>query len=167
MFENSFASDASVCICCRLLYPVTERQKGRMKCGWVSMILTSSPPAILSSSSALILTGPLLFQHCVGSRFPCVRNHPPTCYSRQGPKTMKLYTESLWAAGRVLMKDSVTVKRITNARLLDCVYYTHTHSYRYTHKVDKHIYTLSRYRLIQPRLKGQWELECGGGWRDG
>lgn len=33
-------------------------------------------------------------------RFPCVRNHPPTCYSRQGPKTMKLYTESLWAAGQ-------------------------------------------------------------------
>lgn len=33
-------------------------------------------------------------------RFPCVRNHPPTCCSRRGPRTVKLYTESLWAAGQ-------------------------------------------------------------------
>lgn len=70
------------------------------------------------------------------------------------------------------MKDSVTVERITNARLLDTIH-THTHvpaemQCTPTHKVDKHIHTLSRYRLVQPRLKGQWELrECGGGWRDG
>lgn len=116
-------------------------------------------------------------------RFPCVRNHPPTCYSRQGPKTMKLYTESLWAAGRALMKDSGTVERITNARLLDTVLFVHTHTHvpaetqcrhthphtdipagTHTHKVDEHIRTLSRYRLIQPRLKGQWELESEWGW---
>lgn len=47
---------------------VHERPEGRMKCGWVWMILTSSPPAVSSSSSAPILTGPLLFQHCVGSQ---------------------------------------------------------------------------------------------------
>lgn len=72
-------------------------------------------------------------------RFPCVRNHPPTCYSRQGPKTMKLYTESLWAAGRALMKDSVTAERITNARLLDTVLYTHTHTHK--HSTDTYTHT--------------------------
>lgn len=93
-------------------------------------------------------------------RFPCVRNHPPTCSSRQGLQTMKLYTESLWAAERALMKDSVTVERITNARLLDTIRYTHTHMHAHeisaemqcqqthphtdihTHKVHKHIVTL-------------------------
>lgn len=105
-------------------------------------------------------------------RFPCVRNHPPTCCSRQGLQTMKLYTESLWAAGRALMKDSATAERITNARLRDTIRYTqksaemrcqqthpHTSTHTHTHKVDKHIVTLQD--LVQTELKGQWELECG------
>lgn len=115
--------------------------------------------------NALILTGPLLFQQSVGPRFPCVRNHPPTCCSRHGAKTVKLYTESLWAAGRALMKDSVTAERITNARLRDTAH-TCTCT-KPTLKVGKRMHTLSRHRLTQPRLKGRWEMECGGGWRDG
>lgn len=82
-------------------------------------------------------------------KFPCVRNHPPTCSSRQGPGTMKLYTESLWAGGRALMKDSVAAGRITNARLRDTVHITHTHTYlqkcnarthTHTYKVDNTSY---------------------------
>lgn len=73
---------------------------------------------------------------------------------------MKLYTESLWAAGRGLMKDSVTVERITNTRLLDTVHYTHTHipaamQCMHIHKVDKHIHTLSRYSP-DFRANGSW-----------
>lgn len=63
-------------------------------------------------------------------RFPCVRNHPPTCYSRQRPKTMKLYTESLWAAGRVLMKDSVC--RENNKRQAPRLWILHTHTLTHT-----------------------------------
>lgn len=88
------------------------------------MILTSSPPAVSSSSTAPTLTGPLLFQRCVGSQGSHVLEiiHPRAA-SRRRPETVKLYTESLWAAGRALMKDSETVGRITNARLR----HTHTH----------------------------------------
>lgn len=139
------------------------------------MILTSSPPAVSSSSSALILTGPLLFQPLRGlPRFPCVRNHPPTCCSRQGPKTVKLNTESLWAAGRVLMKDSVSAERITNARLLDTVLQgcnagtcTHTfNTHAGTHLTYAGIVTLCR--LTQPRPEGQQELWLpgSGSWID-
>lgn len=74
-------------------------------------------------------------------RLPCVRNHPPTCYSRRGPKTVKLYTESLWAAGRTLMKDSATVERITNARLLDIIHHTHTHIPAETQRRHRHTHT--------------------------
>lgn len=87
-------------------------------------------------------------------RFPCVRNHPPTCCSRrQGPETVKPYTESLWA----LMKDSETAERITNARLL------HTH-------VPADIRTQNRQTLRHATgsrssgSEGRWELESG--WRD-
>lgn len=82
-------------------------------------------------------------------RFPCVRNHPPTCSGRQGPRTMKLYTESLWAGGRALMKDSVTVERITNARLPDTVHAEHTHTYLQRHNADTQTHSESRQVQVQ------------------
>lgn len=69
---------------------------------------------------------------------------------------MKLYTESLWAAGRALMKDSETVGRITNARLR----HTHTHTYLQRRNAGKHTHTLSRY---SPDSKARWESERSGG----
>lgn len=106
-------------------------------------------------------------------RFPCVRNHPPTCSCRQGPKTMKLYTESLWAAGRVLMKDSVTVERITNCRLRDSVRYTHcrdtmqtyTHTSMQVHTQGRQTYTLCHATVSHnpdSRANGSWCLGVGG-----
>lgn len=127
-------------------------------------------------------------------RFPCVRNHPPTCCSRRRLQTMKPYTESLWAAGRCLMKDSVTAERITNARLLDTIRFAHTHTHtrmnshahanicRYalpantptqisTHAHTRHTNTLSCNGLTQPqgsRANGSWSVGGGeGGGTDG
>lgn len=75
---------------------------------------------------APILTGPPLFPALRGfPRFPCVRNHPPTCCSRRGLQTVKPNTQSLWAAGRALMKDSAGAQGITNTRLQ----HTHTHTH--------------------------------------
>lgn len=124
------------------------------------MILTSSPPAVSSSSSAPTLTGPLLFQRCVGSQGSHVLEiiHPRAA-SRRRPETVKLYTESLWAAGRALMKDSETVGRITNARLR----HTHTHTYLQRRNAGKHTHTLSRY---SPDSKARWESERAGGGRE-
>lgn len=91
-------------------------------------------------------------------RFPCVRNHPPTCCSRRGPQTMKPYTDSLWAAGRGLMKDSVTAERITNTRLT----HTHTHTYlpRRNKSTHTHPCTRAQSRQTHPHTvtqRGQWE----------
>lgn len=103
---------------------------------------------------------------------------------------MKPYTESLWAAGRCLMKDSVTAERITNARLLDTVAFararTHTsrhtqisadmrcqqtHPHRSTHTHTRHTNTLSCNGLTQPqgsRANGSWSVGGGrGGGTDG
>lgn len=96
---------------------------------------------------------------------------------------MKLYTRSLWAAGQCLMKDSVTAeKRITNARLLDTIRFTHTgthtrkylqicvaskHTHTDIHTHTKHTNTLSC-KGPAPGLESQWELDCGWkrGWWD-
>lgn len=85
---------------------------------------------------------------------------------------MKLYTESLWAAGRGLMKDSVTVERITNTRLLDTVHYTHTYLQRRNADTHTHIYP-RRYRQTHThfvtlqatdfRANGSWSVGVGGG----
>lgn len=120
------------------------------------MILTSSPPAVSSSSTAPTLTGPLLFQRCVGSQGSHVLEiiHPRAA-SRRRPETVKLYTESLWAAGRALMKDSETVGRITNARLR----HTHTHTYLQRHNAGKHTHAVT----LQSRLEGPMGVGAIGG----
>ncbi|CAB1428824.1 unnamed protein product [Pleuronectes platessa] len=113
----------------------------------------------LSGISALILTGPLLFQHCVGSQGSHVLEiiHPRAAAGR-GPETVKLYTQSLWAAGRVLMKDSVTAERITNSRLLDTGLSAEMHGRRmYPHTDLLQVHT----RCCHATDSHSPEAECG------
>ena len=83
----------------------------------------------------------------------------PRAASRRGPETVKLYTESLWAAGRALMKDSETVGRITNARLR----HTHTHTHTHTRTCRDAMQANTHAVTLQSRLEGP----MGVGWRDG
>lgn len=86
--------------CVRVCVPTNESQGGADEV-WVGVndsdIITACRLVLFQradtdrSSIVPALRGP--------PRLPCVRNHPPTCCSRRGPKTLKPYTESLWAAG--------------------------------------------------------------------
>lgn len=80
------------------------------------------------------------------------------------------------------MKDSVTVERITNARLLDTVHSTHTHTYlqrrnadTYTHtQISMQVHTHTQGRQIYThchatgsyspdlRANGSWSVGVGG-----
>lgn len=147
----------------------------------MQMILTSSPPSVRLALFQCPNTDRSSIVPALRGlpRFPCVRNHPPTCCSRQRLQTMKPYTESLWAAGQCLMKDSGTAERITNARLLDTIRFTHTHKYlqiyvasKHTH-IDIHMHTHSRNTntlsckgLSQPQGSRAGVSSSGGGWWD-
>lgn len=103
-------------------------------------------------------------------RFPCVRNHPPTCYSRQGPKTVKLYTESLWAAGQGPderqcgcgennKRQAPTQSTFcTRTYLQRCRPATHTHTY--IHAIHTHVVTLQAHtaQTWGPMGLGVWGL---------
>lgn len=58
------------------------------------------------------------------------------------------------------MKDSVTVERITNTRLLDTV---RTHKYPHRRSASKRTHTLSRHGLAGPASGASGSRSVGGG----
>ena len=137
------------------------QEGGRVERGWVWMILTSSPPAVSSSSSAPTLTGPLLFQRCVGSpRFPCVRNHPPTCCKQTGARDCEtVYWESVGC--RTGPDERQRDCRENNKRQAPT--HTHTHTHTHTRTCRDAMQANTHAVTLQSRLEGP----MGVGWRDG
>lgn len=161
------------CFCMRASIPLTESQDGQMKCGRVWMILTSSPPAVSSSSTARILTGPLLFQLCVGSQGSHVLEiiHPRATADR-GPRLWNCILRVCGLQDRALMKDSVAVERITNARLLHRAHFAHTRTCRDADQphTPTHRYPCNTYTRCHAtgsyspdlRANGTWSMGVGG-----